>query len=742
MRQHLGLKRSSSSLFIRLIGGFIIVILLLLTFHFASFYYLKDQFRDKLVSYNQSNLHNTVDSYEDLFAATRNVLLSLYNKDEVALLHSQSMAPGTDMNQYNIKSLHTILAETIHSNPHLYLENIYLVLQRPSVIIAKEGITNADLLFSRFVGSDSLQPDFWSQQFAQNYFFRIVPASLNANNELNDTPIRTFAMIVKNRFVNDMYFIAFVNVSKAFQHLQHSFSDDMRISDAEGHSFDSPIPADVSQNLLKDNEGYLYTHNSYYFYQKAEQTGLTYVNRIPNSSIQTEISKLYWFLVPVLIAAVAISITVSVLLSMSINNPLKSIVESIQNYVTAKPIQSSITEFQRIYEHMLQANRNIQESQPMLKNYAFMNRVKSIKNDIPSTPDLDTRNDPFVFVAFQLHIRKRGEQEIAIDPEQAAYYIREYIAPMVARQYEDSLTFQIEKDMIVSLVYIGDTKRNQISRVLQAIKHTLDIDAEYCLMTIGVSSVYRQSSDLTRAFEEAQRLTKQRYLLEETQIILEETESWDFLLTAQQEQELHGYLLSANHEAALASVQRMLKQLESRKASSERYEQLAGQIINKGKQAIHSLRLDENPLDTLALELAHCITYADYEKLLTQVVHTTADQVQARKEVKDPLITFVSDYLDAHYREDVSLDLVADRLKITSGYLSTYFKEATGVNFKDYLTKIRMEEAKRLLVDTDLKVQTISEQVGYPNITPFIRMFRKYTGTTPGEYRKQILTPG
>jgi two-component system response regulator YesN len=67
--------------------------------------------------------------------------------------------------------------------------------------------------------------------------------------------------------------------------------------------------------------------------------------------------------------------------------------------------------------------------------------------------------------------------------------------------------------------------------------------------------------------------------------------------------------------------------------------------------------------------------------------------------------------------------------------LSKIFKEFSETNFLDYLITIRMEKAKELLSDSNKKVYEIARKIGYTNTQSFIRIFKKYTGKTPNEYR-------
>lgn len=70
-------------------------------------------------------------------------------------------------------------------------------------------------------------------------------------------------------------------------------------------------------------------------------------------------------------------------------------------------------------------------------------------------------------------------------------------------------------------------------------------------------------------------------------------------------------------------------------------------------------------------------------------------------------------------------------------YFSSYFKKNTGMNFKAYLTDIRMTEAARLLLNTDQKAYEIARRVGYRNVRQFNENFRGRYGKSPNEYRKE-----
>ncbi|MFC5529486.1 helix-turn-helix transcriptional regulator [Cohnella yongneupensis] len=98
-------------------------------------------------------------------------------------------------------------------------------------------------------------------------------------------------------------------------------------------------------------------------------------------------------------------------------------------------------------------------------------------------------------------------------------------------------------------------------------------------------------------------------------------------------------------------------------------------------------------------------------------------------------VRLAAEYLDANYQSAISLDLLSDRLGLSKYHLLRVFQSAVGATPSDYVNRVRIEHAIRLLRQTDLSVERIAEQIGYSGGSYFIKVFRKMTGRTPGSFR-------
>jgi AraC-like DNA-binding protein len=93
-------------------------------------------------------------------------------------------------------------------------------------------------------------------------------------------------------------------------------------------------------------------------------------------------------------------------------------------------------------------------------------------------------------------------------------------------------------------------------------------------------------------------------------------------------------------------------------------------------------------------------------------------------------------YVDRHCGESIRLEAVAEEVHVSASRVRHVFKDVTGVGFKEYLTQVRVTEAKRLLLSTDLSVEAIAREVSYTNLHQFYKVFQRSCAMSPAEYRR------
>ena len=143
--------------------------------------------------------------------------------------------------------------------------------------------------------------------------------------------------------------------------------------------------------------------------------------------------------------------------------------------------------------------------------------------------------------------------------------------------------------------------------------------------------------------------------------------------------------------------------------------------------------------ETLPFKPAHCIPH-----LITLLYSLAKDHLEDfPAETTDPEdysyhIIKAREYIQAHFKEPITLDALANHLNLNKSYLCTIFKKATKDSFCNYTNKIRIEESKKLLRQTNDSMIDIALAVGFSSASYFNTIFKKLEGKTPLEYRKNI----
>lgn len=133
--------------------------------------------------------------------------------------------------------------------------------------------------------------------------------------------------------------------------------------------------------------------------------------------------------------------------------------------------------------------------------------------------------------------------------------------------------------------------------------------------------------------------------------------------------------------------------------------------------------------------------YLNYETLrnltLTYIEDLTQLCEQAASYTRSQEIVYKAQrYCEKHLAEEISLQTISEEVYVSKAWFCTLFKRETGESFGNYLTRIRMNRAKTLLITTPKKVKQIAEAVGYPSLNHFNHVFSQKFGSSPLEYRR------
>jgi AraC-like DNA-binding protein/ligand-binding sensor protein len=168
------------------------------------------------------------------------------------------------------------------------------------------------------------------------------------------------------------------------------------------------------------------------------------------------------------------------------------------------------------------------------------------------------------------------------------------------------------------------------------------------------------------------------------------------------------------------------------------FRKVARQIMEWGLN-VDLNRLEEAYFHARILKPAQYQAFVRLLAIFGQHLSLVSNQlvVQARN-AEPPAITRAKQFIAEHQADDLSLGEVARAVNTSTFYFCKMFKKATGLHFTDYLSRVRVEKARNLLLNPNARVSEVAYQVGFQSLTHFNRVFKRVAGQSPTVYRSKL----
>ena len=337
--------------------------------------------------------------------------------------------------------------------------------------------------------------------------------------------------------------------------------------------------------------------------------------------------------------------------------------------------------------------------------------------------------------------KKTGETERKELLEYLKKSIQQHLKPVTSCY---ALASMDEKELAIGASLLPDRKLED----LLAVAENLVLAMTKHVSAFGAYDVYTGLSDLTDftsaadAFSQVRQCLDHRMLLGGGRVIL-----YSQLPEASPEAEyiykrysgkIRELPLKPNEENAGELLEKMFDELlRNRRTTSEQLLSAARHIAEDVYASSDRNREQEQIEDELKNAIGDCNTPEELlSELKTNVyrileLNGKSKQSESNRPVREAIL-----YIAEHYAEHLTLEDAASSIQINPTYLSTVFKKETGENFLNYLTRYRMDQAKKLLVSTNDTMISIAEQVGYRDVRHFSDTFTRIVGIKPSVYRK------
>ncbi len=301
---------------------------------------------------------------------------------------------------------------------------------------------------------------------------------------------------------------------------------------------------------------------------------------------------------------------------------------------------------------------------------------------------------------------------------------------------------------IVLLVSLGEAEApktsNRILVGLEQIKTTVE---KYLNMTItiGVGNACQDLSILYKSYTSALAALDYTVMLGNNKIIyledIEPSTNQELKLDEVDERALLMAIKLGSTEDIKETINRLISRIDGMQLYLKDYQLYLIDILSIILNFVTSMELDWDLVwdknDNFLLEINKLKTKETIKEWLFDIcIKISNELAKTRNHNKNDLIEKATQHILNNYRdEDLNAESLCEILHISTNYFSALFKKETGSTFTSYLTQTRIEQAKKLLRNTDLKTFDIGTQVGYSQGHYFSYVFKKNTGISPTEYR-------
>ena len=314
------------------------------------------------------------------------------------------------------------------------------------------------------------------------------------------------------------------------------------------------------------------------------------------------------------------------------------------------------------------------------------------------------------------------------DEDQFAAFLGEMYgeeAELVNLNSSQSVLFLKTEDDEKKLEKLCEMVREKISRKYQA----------ECYFV--VSSPLSAGYPMKAAYEDAVSLLETRFFYQKRYVFLEKTEP---LLADDSEGKYTAVFQEIKadcEEQNLAKLQEDIRRLNRIFERNENFSHIFVRYAYSQVVQVLCKKRDAQELQQWIEKIFACSFIWEIERIIEELLRLSSQNFVSEEDEKNQAIVLVKQYIAEHYMEQLSLTDLAEQVYLNASYLSTRFKLETGYGINEYIKKLRMEKAKQMLKQTNKKVNTIAQEVGFLNTSYFIRSFHEYYGQTPAKIRQK-----
>ena len=731
-----------------LIPVFVLIISECIAFVFNHISYknlLTQNYSYKLETLHDENmaLLQNITSFAYSLSGNENFMEYLYTKEPVAI------------DDIRLKNQVRLLSES-----HKFIDSVSIVKRYDNgFVYANDRILPIHEYFSTAYKYEKYPVEFWESYSAPIQGVNLLaPTSVQAYNEQKDIYPVVYSKI-GSKSLGSTLLVINIDIQKMADSVDQKLTEnsgilfinneDKSIYDTKHDRFFAEDTEFIEKINKKASNSFFYRANGHNFYvvsayKKNSPFGYSYAFVMPVS----DLFKVHGTVLIISVLLLAASLVIAFLSSKKLFDPWQLLAATLNTSAAPSADKATIDLIFSSITDLIRDKSNISEEfakvLPLAQERYLINILNAPEGYMPSANKLvDFKYDYFCSVIIKLRPTEQFHEVYNDDDyNNISTGIYNIMQSMFGEVFQ-SFVIPSENNTLYILLNLPDNNRtDQIAELLSSFNELLKPDRAYINLHIGMGNIYSGMDGMKRSHIEAMNSISAIPGINTAHLVSEADsekihDAVPTILDINAENTIYNNLIMGNVGKAKSYILELMDKnsdvLSNRRALTQFYMQVFNVIFKamKAKNISYGEK-DADDLDTMLSILSN--TSLEIHETMLSMLDQLDNVIETPGTKAD--INEILAYINEHYTEDIYLEGLAEQFNISPSYLSKLIKEHCGMNFVSYLASMRIEYAKRLLLETKMSITEIYTQSGFNNRTTFIRTFKKLTGLSPSDFRK------
>ncbi|SHF57636.1 AraC-type DNA-binding protein [Caldanaerobius fijiensis DSM 17918] len=652
----------------------------------------------------------------------------------------------------------------IYRAPNGFIDDIFIYSKKNGMVVSSSGMYTLDMFYDVMYKYKDASYEEWKYLLDQYHYRYYVPSKIVTNDNKTSKEVTYLQTLPQDEtnvigtliiFIDDDQYSSImsklVKDSRGYYYILDSNGDVITTNDKKELYLkmvkNNRSTQDDFQSIKYDNNTLVVSHVT------SAYNKWRYITIIPLDIFMGQVKGVKKFTIGLVLTCIVIGLIISYYVANKNYKPLKEILSYINRdrlsvlyddkYDDYKVIYNVI---RKSYNEIAAYEEEIKKYKPVFKQDLLMRLLNGSILDVPleelsKNIDIDLDFDLFAVILIHIDFKKGYSHSTEVEmglfrltamksiediiKRIGAGYLLELNGGLIAIIFTRNGNIEMCRKDLLSL-------SNEIKEYLEA-KLRLKIN-------IGIGKIYSDYKDIARSYEEAKEALDYAVMRENDILFYEnidvENDIYDF--TIQKEIQLANCIKAGDEARAVQIIDELYREnICERHLSLGMMKYFVYDVYSTTLKIAHEIEI--SGICDIFKEHRNFLMFNSIRASIEEIkalVRSICHIVNEHKKRNNRLIEDIVNFIDNNYtNKEISLDMVAEQFDISSQYLSRFFKEHMGFNYIDYLNKKRIEKAKELLLNSNMKIKEIACKTGFDNANTFIKVFRKYEGITPGQFR-------